>query len=136
MLPSGIEPTIERVSVKFQVMDRAFVMRKQFPICLSYGITIHKSQGMSLKNAVVEAGSSVFSRGQIYVALSRVTTFNGLHLVNYDSSSVIANELVIIEYNRLRKEYRPDISNINVYKQRIRKVYNLGNNRKCRKMSN
>ena len=43
ILPTGQEHVIERVSVKFDVMDRAFVIRKQFPICLSYGITIHKS---------------------------------------------------------------------------------------------
>ena len=95
-------------------MDRAFVIRKQFPICLSYGITIHKSQGLSLKHAVVKAGNSIFSCGQIYVALSRVTTLNGLHLINYDPSSVKANELAIIEYNRLRTQYRPDLININI----------------------
>ncbi|XP_026829933.1 uncharacterized protein LOC113563072 [Ooceraea biroi] len=42
-MSSAIEHIIERVSVKFEVMDRAFVIRKQFPICLSYGMTIHKS---------------------------------------------------------------------------------------------
>ncbi|XP_025267781.1 ATP-dependent DNA helicase PIF1-like [Camponotus floridanus] len=58
---SGIEHIIERISVKFEVMDRAFVIRKQFPICLSYAMTIHKSQGLSLKHAVVDAGNSIFS---------------------------------------------------------------------------
>ncbi|XP_026826365.1 uncharacterized protein LOC113562157 [Ooceraea biroi] len=60
-MSSGIEHIIERLSVKFEVMDRAFVIRKQFPICLSYDMTIHKSQGLSLKHAVVEAGNSIFS---------------------------------------------------------------------------
>ncbi|EZA51128.1 ATP-dependent DNA helicase PIF1, partial [Ooceraea biroi] len=69
-MSSGIEHIIERVSVKFEVMDRAFVIRKQFPICLSYGMTIHKSQGLSLKHAIVEAGNSIFSCGQIYVCRS------------------------------------------------------------------
>jgi len=84
-------------------------------------MTIHKSQGLSLKHAVVEAGNSVFSCGQIYVALSRVTTLSGLHLINFDPSSVKANELAIIEYNRLRSQYRPDLLNINILK-RVRKV--------------
>jgi len=53
LLPSGLKYSIERVSVKFEVVDRAFVIRKQFPLCLSYGITIHKSQGLSLQSAVM-----------------------------------------------------------------------------------
>lgn len=46
---SGVEHVLERVSVKFEIIDRAYVIRKQFPICLSYGMTIHKRQGLSLK---------------------------------------------------------------------------------------
>jgi len=61
------------------VMDKAFVIRKQFPLSLSYGITIHKSQGLSLQNAIMDIGNSVFTCGQIYVALSRVTSLDGLH---------------------------------------------------------
>jgi len=47
-LPSGLEYFIERINVKFQVMDKAFVIRKQFSLSLSYGITIHKNQGLCL----------------------------------------------------------------------------------------
>jgi len=60
--------------------DRAYVIRKQFPSSLSYGITIHKSQRLSLQNAIMNIGNSVFSCGQVYVALSRVTSLDGLHL--------------------------------------------------------
>ena len=37
-------------------MDGVYVIRKQFPLCLSYGIAIYKNQGLSLKNAVIDAG--------------------------------------------------------------------------------
>jgi len=50
LLSSGLEYFIERVSVKFQVMDRAYVIGKKFLLSLSYAITIHKSQGLSLQN--------------------------------------------------------------------------------------
>jgi len=65
LLSSGLEYFIERVSVKFKVMDKAYVIRKQFPLSLSYGITIHKSQGLSLQNAIIDIGNSVFSCGQV-----------------------------------------------------------------------
>ncbi|KAL6421581.1 hypothetical protein ACFW04_014310 [Cataglyphis niger] len=52
-LVNGLEYLIERVSVKFEVIDRAYVIRKQFPLSLSYGITIYKSQGLSLQSAVM-----------------------------------------------------------------------------------
>ncbi|EFN76457.1 ATP-dependent DNA helicase PIF1, partial [Harpegnathos saltator] len=88
LLPSGIEYEIERVSVKFQVMDRAYVIRKQFPLSLSYDITIHKSQGLSLQNAIRDICNSIFNCGQVYVALSRVTSIERLYLINFDPSSV------------------------------------------------
>ncbi|XP_011883981.1 PREDICTED: ATP-dependent DNA helicase PIF1-like isoform X2 [Vollenhovia emeryi] len=65
LVPSGSEYLIERVNVKFKVMDRAYVIRKQFPISLSYGITIHKSQGLSLQNAIMDIGNcSRIPRGE------------------------------------------------------------------------
>ncbi|EFN71898.1 ATP-dependent DNA helicase PIF1, partial [Camponotus floridanus] len=107
LLPSGAEYLIERVNVKFEVMDRAYVTRKQFPLSLSYGITIHKSQGLSLKCAIMDIGNSIFNCGQVYVALSRVTSLDGLHLINFDPSSIMASEEAIVEYNRLRRIHKP-----------------------------
>ncbi|XP_026824779.1 uncharacterized protein LOC113561784 [Ooceraea biroi] len=121
LLPSGLEYLIERVSVKFEVVDRAFVTRKQFPLCLSYGITIHKSQGLSLQSAIMDIGNSIFNCGQVYVALSRVTSVKGLHLVNYDLSSVTADENAIREYNRLRNKYKPEAEIITVAQECYRK---------------
>ena len=51
---------------------------------IAYSITIHKSQGLTLRNVVVDIGNSVFCCGQTYVALSRVTSLAGLNLINFD----------------------------------------------------
>ena len=110
------ECIIERYPLKFEIMDKAYVIRKQFPMCLSYAITIHKSQGLSLKQAVIDAGNRMFADGQIYVALSRVTTLEGLHIANFDPSRVRAGGEAIEEYNRLRKKYRTDLPEFEFHK--------------------
>ena len=83
---------------------------------------MHGSQGLSLKNAAIDAGNSIFTTGQIYVALSRLTSLKGLYLINYDPSSVKANETAIVEYNKLRGLFRPDLSTIDVPSRQGEKI--------------
>ncbi|KAG5524474.1 hypothetical protein RHGRI_031215 [Rhododendron griersonianum] len=50
--------------------------RSQFPVRLAYALTINKSQGLSVKFVGVDLRTPVFSHGQLYVALSRCTSFD------------------------------------------------------------
>ena len=51
----------------------------QFPLRLAWAITIHKSQGLTFEKAIIDAGKA-FSPGQVYVALSRCTSLEGITL--------------------------------------------------------
>jgi hypothetical protein len=62
-----------------QVEERVKGTFTQYPIRLAWAITIHKSQGLTFNKAIVDAGSS-FAPGQVYVALSRLSSLEGLVL--------------------------------------------------------
>ncbi len=53
---------------------------KQFPLKLAWAITIHKSQGQTFDRVVIDTGRGAFCHGQVYVALSRCTTLEGIVL--------------------------------------------------------
>ena len=53
---------------------------KQYPIKVARASTIHKSQGQTYNEILVDFGNGAFSHGQAYVALSRVKTYEGLFL--------------------------------------------------------
>ncbi len=53
---------------------------RQYPVRLAFAVTIHKSQGKTFERVVIDVGRGTFAHGQMYVALSRCTTLEGIIL--------------------------------------------------------
>ena len=70
----------------------------QFPIKTAWAITIHKSQGLTFDRAIIDAASS-FAHGQVYVALSRCKTFEGLVLSTPITSESVKSDNIIKTFN-------------------------------------
>ncbi len=67
----------------------------QFPLRLAWAITIHKSQGLTFEKVMIDAGAA-FSSGQVYVALSRCTSLDGIVLLSkIPAAAIYSNEHVI-----------------------------------------
>lgn len=74
----------------------------QYPIRLAWAITIHKSQGLTFDKAIIDAGES-FAAGQVYVALSRLTSLDGLVLYSRISDNCIQSDKSAIAFSHQEK---------------------------------
>jgi ATP-dependent exoDNAse (exonuclease V) alpha subunit len=74
----------------------------QFPLQLSYAMTIHKSQGKSFDKITIDVGTGAFAHGQVYVALSRCRTLNGIILSNQIRNSDIIVDPRVIEFYKTK----------------------------------
>ena len=73
---------------------------RHFPIKLAWAITIHKSQGLTFDKVKVDLGTGAFAPGQLYVALSRCSSFEGLTLVRKIKDSDIIIDERILEFDK------------------------------------
>ena len=106
---------LDREKSKIRIFEHAYAYREQFPLTCAYAITVHKSQGLSLKCVMADLGDSIFSEGQIYVALSRVQTLSGLHLININFNKIKASPKALEFYaNKSKQKYDIEKNNKNI----------------------
>lgn len=86
-------PSDKRVPFKFN--------RRQFPVTVCFAMTINKSQGQSLAEVGLYLRKQVFTHGQLYVALSRVTTKKGLKIITCDKDGKPTNMTTNVVYKEV-----------------------------------
>ena len=103
---NGVEMTIGPENWEITKFDyntgelETLAIMQQIPLILSWAITIHKSQGMTLDKVECDLKNS-FADGQVYVALSRVRGLDGLYIKSFDINKIKANRKIINFYNNL-----------------------------------
>ncbi len=72
----------------------------QYPVKLAWALTIHKSQGLTFNNVIIDLGRGAFTGGQTYVALSRCRSFEGLTLRSTVAERDIFVNPAILNFSR------------------------------------
>ena len=105
---------------------------KQYPLRLAWAITIHKSQGLTFEHAIIDAGAS-FASGQVYVALSRCKTLEGMVLASKIDNHAIINDERVDSYISIQEEAAKqnidslELQKQNYYKQQLAELFTFNN---------
>lgn len=109
-LESGDKHIVERalwenIEYKFDEETKRVVEKQigsfvQFPVKLAWALTIHKSQGLTFNNVIIDMGRGAFSGGQTYVALSRCRSFKGIVLKSTLNSRDVFVNPALTEFSK------------------------------------
>ena len=83
-----------------KVLENVVGTFRQYPIKPAWALTVHKSQGLTFNNIVIDFAGGAFSSGQTYVALSRCTSLEGITLLKPLSQRDIIVNTAIVDFSR------------------------------------
>ena len=95
----------------------------QFPFRLAWAVTIHKSQGKTFDHVTIDIGRGTFATGQLYVALSRCTSFEGLSLTKPIQKRHVMTDERIYEF---LEQYLPQEINEGQKEKKLEKAIKEG----------
>lgn len=105
-----------------EIRQKKIGLFRQYPLRLAWAITIHKSQGLTFDKAVIDAHSA-FAHGQVYVALSRCRTLEGMLLSTPLSAKAIQTDPAVVQFSRQSQSNQPTAEQLEatrtLYQQRL-----------------
>jgi hypothetical protein len=93
----------------------------QYPLKLAWAITIHKSQGLTFNRVIIDARSA-FAHGQVYVALSRCRSFEGIVLSSRINPSSVKTDLVVKAYTEKNARDTPSEAHLRQSKREYQEM--------------
>ena len=98
---------IPRISLSPSNTSLPFILKqRQFPVRVAFSMTVNKAQGQTLNHVSVYLPQPVFSHGQLYVALSRITSYQCIKvLIDHDQNCQTKMSSIAKSFNRFLNIY-------------------------------
>jgi tRNA uridine 5-carbamoylmethylation protein Kti12 len=126
--------------VSKEVKEEVIGTFTQYPLKLAWAITIHKSQGLTFERAIIDANAA-FAHGQVYVALSRCKTFEGIVLRSKIATTSVKTDHVVKNYSEEVDRNAPNEaqlkqSKIEFQQALVTELFNFAPLKRCFEKSN
>jgi len=92
--------TVQKECSYFEI-DGKNASRQQFPLQNAFALTTHKVQGVTLPHVTMSIDESIFAEGQVYVAMSRATSWKTIRILSFDHKYLKCPTAALEEYKRL-----------------------------------